>query len=108
MSEALLFGVLGAGIIVLTPLATKVRIPQPVLLTLFGLALALLPFTAALHLDPRSILPVVLPPLLFAATQRTTAREFREHAGAVLLLAVGLTIATTVVVAVVGHLLGLP
>jgi len=108
VSESLLFGVLGVGIVVLTPLARRIRVPQPVLLTLFGLALALLPFTTALHLDPDLILPVVLPPLLFAATQRTTAREFREHAGAVLLLAVGLTIATTVVVAVVGHLLGLP
>jgi CPA1 family monovalent cation:H+ antiporter len=108
VSETLLFGVLGIGIVVLTPLARRIRVPQPVLLTLFGLALALLPFTTALHLDPDLILPVVLPPLLFAATQRTTAREFREHAGAVLLLAVGLTIATTAVVAVVGHLLGLP
>ena len=50
---------------------------------------------------------MVLPPLLFAATQRTTAREFRDHAGAVLLLAVGLTLATAGAVAVVVHLAGL-
>ncbi len=108
MSQTLLFALLGLGIVALTPLAKKVSIPQPVLLTLFGLALGLLPFRTSLHLAPELILPVVLPPLLFAATQRTTAREFREHADAVLLLAVGLTLATMGVVTVVSHLLGLP
>ncbi len=50
----------------------------------------------------------MLPPLLFAATQRTTVNEFREHAGAVFVLAVGLTLSTVVVVAVVAHAAGLP
>lgn len=58
MSETLLFGVLGIGVVVLTPLARRIHVPQPVLLTLFGLALALLPFTTALRLDPDLILPV--------------------------------------------------
>ncbi len=50
----------------------------------------------------------MLPPLLFAATQRTTVREFRENAGPILLLAVGLTVATAGAVAVLAHALGLP
>lgn len=108
MDGFVLTAVLMASVVVLTPLADRIRVPQPVLLTLFGLGLGLLPFTHGLRLDPKLILPVVLPPLLFAATQRTTAREFREHAGAVLLLAVGLTVATAVVVAVVARLVGLP
>ncbi len=109
MTTAALVMVLVAGVIVLTPLADRVSVPQPVLLTVFGLALALMPFTPDLNgLDPNLVLPVVLPPLLFAATQRTTAREFREHGGAVLLLAVGLTTATVGVVAVVAHAAGLP
>ena len=103
----MLGAVLIAAVVVLTPLADRVRVPQPVLLTVFGLALALVPGTPGLSLDPDLILPVVLPPLLFAATQRTTAREFRDHAEAVLLLAVGLTLATAAVVAVVVHLAGL-
>ena len=106
--EFLLAAVLIAAVVVLTPLSDRVRVPQPVLLTLFGLVLALVPGTPELHLEPDLILPVVLPPLLFAATQRTTAREFRDHAGAVLLLAVGLTVATAAVVALVVHLAGLP
>ncbi|MEJ7650419.1 MAG: Na+/H+ antiporter [Nakamurella sp.] len=96
------------GVVVLTPLADAIRIPQPVLLTVFGLLLALLPFTPELAIEPELVLPVVLPPLLFAATQRTSAREFRNHATAVLTLAVGLTLATVAVVAVVAHALGVP
>lgn len=69
------------SIVLLTPAADWLRIPQPVLLTIFGLALALAPGTPQLHFDPELIPPVVLPPLLFAATQRATVREFRDHAG---------------------------
>ncbi|MEO5653850.1 MAG: Na+/H+ antiporter [Marmoricola sp.] len=108
MPEPWLLAGLLVGVIVLTPIADRIRVPQPVLLTLFGLALGLTPGIATLSLDPELILPAVLPPLLFAATQRTTAREFREHARAVLLLAVGLTVATAAVVAVVAHALGVP
>ena len=96
------------GIIVLTPVADRIRVPQPVLLTIFGLVIALVTPANPLSLDPALILPVVLPPLLFAATQRTTVNEFREHAGAVFVLAVGLTLATVAVVAVVAHAAGLP
>lgn len=108
MDGFMLAAVLTAAVVVLTPWADRIRVPQPVLLTMFGLVVGLLPFTPELQLEPELILPVVLPPLLFAATQRTTAREFREHAGAVLWLAVGLTVATAGVVAVVVHAAGLP
>ncbi|HEU5038001.1 MAG TPA: Na+/H+ antiporter [Nocardioides sp.] len=107
MSEPWVMVLLLAGVVGLTPLADRVRVPQPVLLTVFGVAAGLLPFTVPLDLDPELILPVVLPPLLFAATQRTTATEFREQARPVLALAVGLTISTAAVVAVVAHALGL-
>lgn len=108
MSAVLLALVLVAGVVALTPLAEHLGVPQPVVLTVFGVVLGVLPFTPRLTgLDPHIVLPVVLPPLLFAATQRTTAHEFREHAGAVLLLAVGLTVATMAVVAVVARGAGL-
>ncbi|MEO7447719.1 MAG: Na+/H+ antiporter [Humibacillus sp.] len=108
MGELLLLLVIVLGIIVLTPVADRIRVPQPVLLTIFGLVIALVTPANPLALDPSLILPVVLPPLLFAATQRTTVNEFREHAGAVFVLAVGLTLATVGVIAVVAHAAGLP
>lgn len=107
MAVLVTVGALIAGVVVFTPLAERIRVPQPVLLTAFGLLLALVPGIAGVSITPGIILPVVLPPLLFAATQRTTAREFRESARPVLLLAVGLTTATAAVVAVVAHTLGL-
>lgn len=72
--------------------------PLPILLTIFGLAVPLIFGVSALSLNPDLILPVVLPPLLFAATQRSSAREFRDNAGPISLLAVGLTLATAAVV----------
>lgn len=96
-----------AGVVALTPLSGRIGIPQPVLLTVFGLLLALVPGLAQLRVPPQLILPVVLPPLLFAATQRTTVREFRAAARPVLLLAVGLTTATAAVVAVAAHAAGM-
>ena len=108
MDEVVLALVVVVGIILLTPVADRIRVPQPVLLTIFGLVIALVTPSNPLSLDPALILPVVLPPLLFAATQRTTVNEFREHAGAVFVLAVGLTLATVAVVAVVAHAAGLP
>ncbi|MDN5789970.1 MAG: cation:proton antiporter, partial [Micrococcales bacterium] len=108
MSDLVLTVVLVVGVIALTPVADRVHVPQPVLLTIFGLALALASPSTQFTVDPALILPLVLPPLLFAATQRTTVNEFREHAAAVFVLAVGLTLATIVVVALVAHTAGLP
>ncbi len=107
MASVLLWAVVLAGIVVLTPMADRIRVPLPVLLTVFGLALPLLPSAPRLSVDPDLILPAVLPPLLFAATQRSTVREFRENARPILLLAVGLTVATAGAVALVAHSAGL-
>ncbi len=107
MTEPWLLAALLVGVIVLTPLAELVRVPQPVLVTIFGAVLGLLPSMKPLEIEPELILPLVLPPLLFAATQKTTANEFREHAGSVLALAVGLTVSTAAVVAVTAHAAGL-
>jgi Na+/H+ antiporter len=108
MSTIALWGLIVAGIVVLTPLADRVRVPLPVLLTLFGIVLPLLPGTPELRLEPELVLPLVLPPLLFAATQRATVREFREQARPILLTAVGLTIASAALVAVLAHAAGAP
>ena len=56
----------------LTPVADRLRVPLPVLLTVYGLCCRVLPGMPVLSLEPDLILPLVLPPLLFAATQRAT------------------------------------
>ncbi len=107
MSDPWLLAILLAGVVALTPVADPLRIPQPVLLTIFGVLAGLMPFASPLNIEPDLILPVVLPPLLFAATQRTTAREFQAQAAPVVALAVGLTVCTAAAVAVVAHAAGL-
>ncbi|WP_104522501.1 cation:proton antiporter domain-containing protein [Blastococcus atacamensis] len=78
------------------------------LLTVYGLVLGLIPMVPSPNLAPELILPLVLPPLLFAATQTTTVQELRSAARPILGLAVVLTLLTAGAVAVVGHALGLP
>ncbi|MEZ0067578.1 Na+/H+ antiporter [Streptacidiphilus sp. MAP12-20] len=89
--------------IVTTPLAEWIRIPQPVLMTVIGFVLALLPFVPNINLQPDLILPLVLPPLIYAAAQRSTARYFRQNYRVILLLAVALVVVTTVAVAAAMH-----
>jgi len=108
MDAVVLLGLLVLGVIVLTPVADRVGVPQPVLLTVYGLVLGLVPRLPAPDLPPDLILPLVLPPLLFAATQSTSVRELRSAATTILSLAVGLTLLTAALVTVVAHALGLP
>ncbi|WP_194905686.1 cation:proton antiporter [Quadrisphaera sp. INWT6] len=108
MDALALLGLLVLGLVVLTPVADRIGVPQPVLLTVYGIGLGFIPAAPAPDLPPDLILPLVLPPLLFAATQTTSVRELRQAAAPVLALAVGLTITTAFLVAVVAHALGLP
>ena len=55
------------------------------------------------ELEPDVVLIVLLPPLLYAAAFFTPLRELRRNVRAISLLAVGLVLATMLVVAVVAH-----
>ncbi|MFC1412377.1 Na+/H+ antiporter [Streptacidiphilus sp. N1-12] len=98
----LLFFVLLAAIVT-TPLAGRIGLPQPVLMTLIGIALALMPWVPNISLEPDLILPLVLPPLIYAAAQRSTTRYFKANYRVILLLAVALVLVTTATVALAAH-----
>ncbi len=87
--------------VVLAPVAERLKLPYPVLLLAFGLAIAFLPALPAPSINPELILPLVLPPLLFAAARRTSWREFLDNRRAIGLLAVALVGVTAFSVAVV-------
>jgi monovalent cation/hydrogen antiporter len=99
---ALVFVILLATILI-TPLADRLKLPYPVLITVFGLVLAVIPNTVvpALRLEPELILPLVLPPLLYTATQRSSWRSFLRDWRPILLLAVALVFVSTAAVAAV-------
>ena len=46
MTTAVLIALLLAGVVVLTPLSDRLRVPSPVLLTMFGLLVPVLPLIA--------------------------------------------------------------
>ncbi len=89
-----------AGLLAIAP---ALRVPYPILLVGGGLALGLLPGMPELELPPDLVLVAVLPPLLYAGTFFTSLHELRLNLRPIGLLAVGLVIMTTVVVAVVAH-----
>jgi CPA1 family monovalent cation:H+ antiporter len=61
-----------------------------VLLLVFGVVVAFVPGLPFPSISPDLILPLVLPPLLFAAARRTSWREFLDNRRAIGLLAVAL------------------
>ena len=84
-------------------LADPLRIPYPILLVLGGLLLGFAPGVPDVTLPPDVVLVGLLPPLLYSAAYNTGLRELRQNLRPISLLALGLVIATTVSVAVVGH-----
>lgn len=98
----LLFLVLLASVVTI-PVARITRVPQPVLMTAIGMVLAWLPQVPDITINPELILPLVLPPLIFAVARRSSIRYFRANIRSILLLAVALVIVTTTVVAGVFH-----
>src|SRR5689334_21927591 len=90
---------------VLAVVARRIAVPYPVLLVLGGLALGLVPGLPRPELEPDIVFLLFLPPILFAAGYFTSIRDLRHKAQPIALLAVGLVLFTTVVVAVVVHTL---
>jgi len=96
-------------IVVLATVATRLRLPYAILLVLAGLVLGFIPGLPTIELDPQLLLFLFLPPLIYSSAWLTSWREFRANLRPILLLSVGLVLATTTVVAVVAHaLVGLP
>jgi CPA1 family monovalent cation:H+ antiporter len=95
--------VLLLAVAVLTTVAHKVGIAYPVVLVVGGISLGLLPGWPPLPLDPEAVFLLFVPPLVYAAAVFTPLREFRVNLRPILLLAVGLVLVTTVVVAAVAH-----
>ena len=104
----LLIGLL-AAVAVVVRLAGRTTVPEPVLLVLAGLAVALIPGLPRVELDPELTLALFLPPLLYWAALHVDLRDLRADLGPISLLAVGLVLVTTAAVAVLAHsVLGLP
>ncbi|MFJ8633486.1 Na+/H+ antiporter [Streptomyces sp. NPDC093568] len=110
MDQLALLFLLLLGAVVSVPVGDRFGLPAPVLMTLLGIVLALLDFVPNVDVPPDLILPLLLPPLLYAAVRRTSWRQFAANVRPIFLLAVALVFVTTLCVAAVAHAIvpGLP
>src|SRR5438093_6802489 len=97
------------GVAVLAIVARRVRVPYPILLTIGGVVLALVPGLPEIHLEPELVFSLFLPPLIYPAAVYTSWRDFRANLRSILPLAIVLVLLTMTASAYLFHgLVGLP
>ncbi|PNG25963.1 Na+/H+ antiporter [Methylocella silvestris] len=99
-----------AAVIPLELAARRLRFPPSAMLTLGGIAIALVPGAPEIEVDPDLMLVLFLPPLLFSSAYFTVWRDFKADLRVILQLAIGAVAFTTLAVGVVAHAIvpGLP
>ncbi len=86
-------------------LGDKLKLPYPILMLMMAGALTFIPDFPDLRIEPELILPIFLPPLLFATAQKSSWSVFRIRWRTLLLLAVALVAVSTAMVAGLAWLL---
>jgi CPA1 family monovalent cation:H+ antiporter len=84
----------------------RTAVPTGAVLVVAGLVIGFLPFVPDASLEPHAVLLGLLPLLVFDAAATSSATAFVRNARSIGLLAVGLVVATAVVVAAVAHWIG--
>jgi CPA1 family monovalent cation:H+ antiporter len=93
------------AIILLHCAAHKMGLPPAVALLTGGALFAFLPGLPVISLDPELVLVIFLPPLLMDGAWFIALRHLHRHMLGIIALAVGAVVFTTVIVAVVTHML---
>src|SRR6266511_2695248 len=87
----------------LAVLACRLTLPYPIVLVIGGLALSFVPRLPEVRLNPETVFYFILPALLYPAALFTSWRDFRRNLRPILLLAIGLVLATTLTIAWIAH-----
>jgi monovalent cation/hydrogen antiporter len=95
--------ILMAVVVVLELLARRLRMPPAAAFILGGIALALIPGSPDVQIDPDLVLVLFLPPLLLSGAYFTVWRDFRANLRIILGLAIGAVTFTTAAVGLVAH-----
>jgi monovalent cation/hydrogen antiporter len=93
------------AVAVVATAARALRVPYPLLLVAGGLLLALTPAVPHVELAPELIFLLFLPPLVYIAGFDTSLRDIKAQFRPILSLAVGLVLASTLVVGAIAHAL---
>ncbi|WP_409436173.1 Na+/H+ antiporter [Mycobacterium sp. SMC-14] len=100
--NAALLGPLVAAVLV-AAIARHRKLSAPLVLVITGLLVGLIPAVPEIVLRPELVLFVILPPLLWSAGLESSVISMRRNKRPIILLAVGLPLATTVAVGVVAY-----
>lgn len=95
--------ILMAVLVWLNSLASRSKLPYPILLVIAGLFISVIPGLPLIRLNPNVVFLIFLPPLLYEAAYNTSWHDFRKLRRPILFLAIGLVLFTTVGVATVAH-----
>jgi Na+/H+ antiporter len=101
-TELVLLGLL-TGLIFFLLLAYRTGLPYPIPLVIGGCVLGYLPGVPDVRLNPEIVLLAFLPPLLYSAAFFSSLLDLRANLGPIMVLAIGVVVATMVGVAVVVH-----
>ena len=102
MVNVTLLGALVAAVLI-AAIARDRRLSAPLVLVITGLVVGLIPAVPEITLRPDLVLFVILPPLLWSAGLESSFISMRNNKRPIVLLAVGLPLATTVAVGVVAY-----
>lgn len=83
----------------------RIRVPGAVVLVMLGMLLGVVPWMHSLSITPEIILLVFLPPLIYNAAFFSSPKDMRDLMRPIIVLSVGLTLATAFGLASVVHLL---
>ncbi|GAA5230592.1 Na+/H+ antiporter [Arthrobacter cryoconiti] len=100
----LIIGLLFATVVAVG-LGDRFKLPYPVLMLIMAGAMTFIPGFPDLRIDPELILPIFLPPLLFATAQKSSWAVFRIRWRTIISLAVALVVVSTAAVAGMAWLL---
>ena len=89
------------AVFMLVMLAQKLKISYPIFLVLAGLGISFIPGIPAIEIEPEMIFLLFLPPLLYEAAWYTSWKDFWAWRKPISMLAFGLVLLTSVIVAYV-------
>jgi CPA1 family monovalent cation:H+ antiporter len=98
MDSVVVIVALVVGVVVVSAVARRWRLPAPILLVVAGVVVSFVPGFPEVRLEPELVLVVVLPPLLYAAAIRSSLIDIKRNARPIGSLAIGLVLATVVAV----------
>lgn len=92
-----------AIVIGLSAFADKIKLPQPILLVIVGIAIGFIPTMGEIEINPEIIFLIFLPPLLYDASFNISAKDFKTNINTISTLAITLVFLTTFWIGVVAH-----